>query len=176
MTSSTTFTKACAFLAAALLSFPGAAQERREIPEFRTYGTPAVPEDAEAIDMLVEQYEDAWARQDTQAFVALHAQDAEWINAYARIFQSAESLGRFLENRLFPASERSVSEREAEEMRTISVRYIGDDAAVVHLYTESQRGPSRDAGESMRRTHVHLVLAKQRGAWKVVHTAIMDAR
>jgi uncharacterized protein (TIGR02246 family) len=176
MTSSTAFATACAFLAAALLSFPGTAQERREVPEFRTFGAPAIPEDAEMIDVLVERYEDAWSRQDTQAFVALHAQDAEWINAYARIFQSAESLRQFLENRLFPAFDRSVSEREADAMRTISVRYVGDDAAVVHLYTESQRGPARDAAESARRTHVHLVLAKQRGAWKVVHTAIMDAR
>lgn len=61
-------------------------------------------------------------------------------------------------------------------MRPISVRYLGDDAAVVHMYTESPRGTSRNAGEDLRRTHFHLVLGKQDSAWKIVHTAIMDAR
>ena len=61
-------------------------------------------------------------------------------------------------------------------MRTISLRYVGDDAAVVHMYTEGRRGESWNEGEDVRRTHVHLVLAKRNAAWKVVHTAIMDAR
>jgi hypothetical protein len=61
-------------------------------------------------------------------------------------------------------------------MQTISIRYLGEDAAVVHMYTEGQRGASRNEGEEVRRTHLHLVLAKQTAAWKVVHTAIMDAR
>ena len=61
-------------------------------------------------------------------------------------------------------------------MKTISIRYLGDDAAVVHLYTDGQRGPSRNEGEALRRTHLHLVLEKQSADWKVAHTAIMDAR
>ena len=39
-----------------------------------------------------------------------------------------------------------------------------------------ERGPSRNAGEEMRRTHLHLVLAELDAGWKIVHTAIMDAR
>ena len=61
-------------------------------------------------------------------------------------------------------------------MRAISVRYVGDDAAVVHMYTDGERGVSRNAGKKMRRTHIHLVLEKQQCDWKIVHTAIMDAR
>jgi hypothetical protein len=44
------------------------------------------------------------------------------------------------------------------------------------LYTDGQRGASRNAGEDRRRTHVHLVLERQDAGWKIVHTAIMDAR
>ena len=61
-------------------------------------------------------------------------------------------------------------------MQTVSIRYLGDDAAVIHTYTEGQRGPSRNEDEELRRTHVHLVLGKQNGVWKIFHTAIMDAR
>ena len=106
----------------------------------------------------------------------LHADDVEWINAYARLFQDAASLGEFIEQRLFPAFDSAVSQQEIANMRAISVRYVGDDAAVVHMYTDGERGVSRNAGKKMRRTHIHLVLEKQQCDWKIVHTAIMDAR
>lgn len=159
-----------------LLAAPALAQERREVPAFTTYGQPANIEDAAAIDTLVARYKRAWGRQDVTALVALHAEDTEWINAYARIFQGTEALGTFLRDRLFPAFDPAVSKREAANMTTISTRYLGDDAAVVHLYTDGDRGASRNAGEDLRRTHLHLVLGKEDDGWKVVHTAIMDAR
>jgi uncharacterized protein (TIGR02246 family) len=152
------------------------AQERREVPEFRTYGTAASPAAARDIDALIESYKSAWSRQDADALVELHADDVEWINAYARMFQGAEPLRLFLKDRLFPAFDPSVSRQEVANMKTISIRYLGDDAAVVHLYTDGQRGPSRNEGEALRRTHLHLVLEKQSAGWKVAHTAIMDAR
>ncbi len=151
-------------------------QERREVPEFRTYGTPSSQTVAREIDAFIESYKSAWGRQDADALAALHADDVEWINAYARMFQGAEPLRSFLKERLFPAFDPAVSRQEAANMKTISIRYLGDDAAVVHLYTDGQRGPSRTEGESLRRTHLHLVLQKQTAGWKVAHTAIMDAR
>jgi uncharacterized protein (TIGR02246 family) len=163
-------------LAAALLSLPGAAQERREVPASRSYGEPASSADRMAIEALIEQYKDAWSRQDSQAWITLHAADTEWINAYARMFQGSTALAGFIEHRLFPAFDSSVSRQEVANMRTISVRYMGDDAAVVHMYTDGSRGPSRNAGESTRRTHLHLVLSKSHSVWEIVHTAIMDAR
>ena len=155
---------------------PSAGQERREVPPARTYGEPASSDDQTAIQALVERYKDAWSRQDTAAFVALHTEDTEWINAYARIFRGTAALADFIENRLFPAFDSDVSRQEIANMRMISTRYLGDDAAVVHMYTEGQRGASRNAGENVRRTHLHLVLAKQDGVWRIVHTVIMDAR
>jgi hypothetical protein len=82
----------------------------------------------------------------------------------------------FLKERLFPAFDPSVSRQEVANMKTISIRYLGNDAAVVHLFTDGQRGPSRNEGEALRRTHLHLVLEQQSAGWKVAHTAIMDAR
>lgn len=151
------------------------AQERREVPPRRVYGEP-LPADRMAVETLFEEYKDAWFRQDTDAYIALHAQDTEWINAYARMFQSADSLADFIEDRLFPAFDSRTSRQEIRNMHTISIRYLGDDAAVIHAYTEGERGPSRNEDEALRRTHVHLVLGKQDGTWKVAHTAIMDAR
>lgn len=108
--------------------------------------------------------------------IALHSDDTEWINAYARLFQGAAPLADFLRNRLFPAFSPEVSQQEAANMKTISIRYLGSDAAVVHTYTEGNRGASRNANEDVRRTHIHLVLGKVGTDWRVAHTAIMDAR
>jgi uncharacterized protein (TIGR02246 family) len=163
-------------LVLAIVACPCAAQERREVPPTRTYGEPVSPDDGSAIQALLAQYKDSWSRQDTDAFIALHAEDTEWINAYARLFQGSAPLAEFIRNRLFPAFDSDISRQEIENMRTISMRYLGDDAAVVHLYTEGQRGESRNEGEDVRRTHLHLVLSKQNAVWKIVHTAIMDAR
>jgi hypothetical protein len=77
---------------------------------------------------------------------------------------------------LFPAFGANTSKQEAANMRTISIRYLGDDAAVVHMYTEGERGAPRTEGEKLRRTHFHLVLSEQQEDWKIVHTVIMDPR
>lgn len=162
-------------LALVLTALPAAGQERREVPEFRTYGEPESPEIAAAVDDLLADFKDAWSRQDTEALIALHADDVEWINAYARMFQGAEALAQFLEHRLFPNFPPEVSRQEVANMKAVSIRYL-PEAAVVHMYTDGERGPSRNEGELMRRTHIHLVLAEQNDGWRIVHTAIMDAR
>ena len=151
-------------------------QERREIPEYRVFGTPSTTADEAQIDQLIGEYKAAWTDQDTARFITLHADDVEWINAYARMFRGTESLSSFLEDRLFPAFDSDVSKEEIRNMKAVSTRFIGDSAAVIHMYTDGHRGASRVAGEEFRRTHLHLVLAKQSTGWKIVHTAIMDAR
>ena len=156
-----------------ILAIPSLPQERREVPEYRTYGEPAAKSDAEAVDDLIRAYWQAWGREDTDALMRLHAEDVEWINAYARMFQDAAPLSTFLRERLFPAFDASVSLEEAANMKVVSIRYLGTDAAVVHMYTDGGRVPA--AERKNRRTHIHLVLEKRNGSWKVVHTAIMDA-
>ena len=171
-----TLNVALAAISTCFLTPAAVAQERREIPAFRTYGEPPAAADAAAIDALITQFKDAWAREDTQAVIHLHAGDVEWINAYGRLIRGARPLGEFLETRLFPAFDASASVGEAANMKLISIRHLGDDAAVVHLYTDGMRGPSRNAGEQARRTHLHFVLAKQDGDWRIEHAAIMDVR
>lgn len=152
------------------------AQERRQIPEERVFGAPESAEDAGALTRALEAYKTAWGEEDTNALMALHAEDTEWINAYARIFRGKDALSTFLEERLFPEFSPETSKQEAENMTLISTRYIGDDAAVIHMYTDGDRGPSVTGGQELRRTHLHLVWEKQSSGWKVAHTAIMDAR
>jgi len=159
-----------------ILSWSTIAQERRVVPDFRTYGTPDSVADAAGIEELIQGFKNSWIQQDAEAFIALHADDVEWINAYARMFQDAASLADFIELRLFPAFDSAVSRQEIANLKVVSIRYLGDDAAVVHMYTDGQRGASRNEGEELRRTHIHLVLEKQSSNWLIVHTAIMDAR
>lgn len=170
--------RTCITFAVAALSLASMAiaQERRQVPEFRTYGTPvSCSNGIVGIGDFIDRYKRAWANEDTAGLIALHTSDTEWINAYARMFQGAKPLAEFLENRLFPAFEAETSREEAANMTLVSIRYM-DDAAVVHMYTDGHRGASRVPGEDARRTHLHLVLQRQDCDWRVAHTAIMDAR
>lgn len=165
-----------ALILAIFASSPCFAQERREIPEAHTFGAPASAADATALNAALNAYKNAWGEEDTPALMALHAEDGEWINAYARIFRDKAALADFLEHKLFPAFPAGTSKREANAMTVISTRYIGDDGAVIHLYTDADRGPSVNEAYDLRRTHIHLVWEKRADGWKIVHTVIMDAR
>jgi uncharacterized protein (TIGR02246 family) len=161
--------------AAVVPSFNVSAQERREISEFRSYGNPS-DADRSGVDELIEKFKTSWARQDAAAVAALHADDVEWINAFARLIRGSKPLEQFLEKRLFPAFDPAVSKQEVTNMKLLSIRYLGNDAAIAHLYTDGQRGSSRNADEANRRTHLHLILEEQVVGWRIVHVAIMDAR
>jgi len=152
------------------------AQERREVPTYREIGIEAASPVREELYSFLDEYRDAWSNEDTEAFVGLHIEDTEWINAYARIFSDSSSLAHFLETRLFPAFGPGVSRTEAENMQLISIRVLGEDTAVLHLFTDGNRGPSAIEDRRLRRTHFHLVLSRENGVWKIAHTAIMDAR
>ena len=169
---------ALALVLAAALILPApsaAAQERREVPDFAVFGE-AGPARLAQVENFVDAFKTVWSDQDAAALAALHTADTEWINAYARMFRGRDALEAFLRDRLFPEFNPAVSVEETLNMRTISIRFIGDDAAVVHMYTDGHRGASRNAGEDARRTHLHLVLADTPDGWRIAHTAIMDAR
>lgn len=174
----TRFAKLAAISAVALvaLAAPSIAQERRDVPAFRTVGEPASAADATAVAGVLEAFREAWSAQDVDALMALHAEDVEWINAYARMFQSATDLERFLADRMFPNFDPAVARQEMENMKVVSIRYVGDDVAIIHAYTDGNRGPSRNDGETVRRTHMHMVLEHRPEGWRIVHEVIMDAR
>ena len=125
---------------------------------------------------LVNKYRKAWSQQDTPSLMKLHSEDTEWINAFARMFQNRTMLADFMAERMFPAFKPETSIAEMDGLKLISLRRIGDNAAIIHMYTDSDRGVSRVQGQSKRRVHIHLVLSKTDQSWKIVHTAIMDAR
>lgn len=152
------------------------AQDRREVPEFRRYGPQLDQAHADSIDRFIMTFKSAWADQDIDELLSLHAVDTEWTNAYARIFQDRAPLMEFLRTDLFPAFAPDVSQAEIANLRPISIRHLGDAAAVLHLYTDGTRGVSRNQQEDLRRSHIHLVIELQDENWRIVHTAIMDAR
>lgn len=172
------FTLALIAVAVALPAFapPAQAQERRDIPAYREIGIEPGSATRDELLSFLNAYRAAWGAEDTDAFKALHVEDTEWTNAFARIFTDASSLAAFLETRLFPAFEPGVSREEAEAMQLISMRALGADAAILHLYTDSPRGPSTIEGQALRRTHFHLMLLREADGWKAAHTVIMDAR
>lgn len=159
-----------------LLSAFASAAERREVAPAMIFGEPANSAQESGVADLLEAFKETWAAQDVEGHIALFAADAEWINAYARMFRGTEELEVFLRERLFPAFDSRVSQQEIENANLVSIRYIGSEAAVIHLYTDGPRGESAIASRELRRTHLHLVLALQGGQWKIAHTAIMDAR
>ena len=161
---------------AAIPASAAQAQERLDIPAYREIGLAQGGQAQAELLAFASAYRAAWRAEDTEALMAMHTADTEWINAYARLFQDRDRLASFLEDRLFPNFDASVSETEGANMELISVRLMGDDAAVLHLYTDGDRGPSVIEGRQLRRTHLHLVLERGAGGWRVAHTAIMDAR
>lgn len=167
-------------LCVALMVFAGgslSAQDRRQVPRFETFGAPASVDDAEAVTALLGEFRDAWGAQDVDRLIAVHAEDVEWINAYARIFRGRDALRTFLEEQLFPQWDSSVSMGEAEGMTPISLRFLGDGGAVAHWYTDGERGAEVAGGDGPRRTHITIVMEKrQDSGWQIVHEAIFDAR
>ena len=65
---------------------------------------------------------------------------------------------------------------EIRSANLISIRYLGGDGAVLHLFTDGSRGESTIPDREMRRTHIHLVFAKVDAQLEIKHTAIMDAK
>lgn len=152
------------------------AQERGDIPPFKVFNEPKNESVKTSVNNLIMDYKTAWSSQDTRTLIKLHAHDVEWINAYARLIRGNQNLGKFFVEKLFPAFSSGVSMLEITNLKTISMRYIKEDSAIIHLYTDGNRGKSVNKDEKLRRTHIHLVLEKQKECWKIVHTAIMDAR
>ena len=163
-------------IAGIVLISSAAAQERRQVPEFRVFGEPVSQAQKQDIDDLIDLYRESWAQQDAVTLASLHTEDTEWINAYARVFRGADSLLEFLRDRLFPAFDPEVSVQEAANMHTISLRYLNAETVVAHMYTDGARGASRNAAETQRRTHIHLVVVRLGDDWRIAHTVIMDAR
>lgn len=161
-------------------------EEYAPLPEFQVFGEPATASDEAAITDLLRRFGQAWSTQDVDGAVEAYVEDAEWINAFADVYRGHEEI-RSQFARLFERFESGPKatddEEEIEASRPamkrgmLSLRYIGNNAAVIHSYTESDWGVNRDGGGGLRRVHMTYVLEKQQdGKWLIAHHMIMDAR
>lgn len=163
-----------------LLSAPAFAQEApppgsySTHPEYQVFGEAASPEDAQAIRTLMEQFSEARQAGDAEATAAFFAENVEWTNAFGDVVRGSDNLQAFL-GWLFAHDENNAAEGEAMEYRPLSLRYLGDDVAILHGVTLSTRGEAR-SGEGPRRVHLTFVLAKVDEEWEIVYQMIMDAR
>ncbi|HSJ15678.1 MAG TPA: SgcJ/EcaC family oxidoreductase [Longimicrobiales bacterium] len=163
-----------------LLATPAFAQENpppgssSTLPEYEVFGEPASPEDAAAIMALMRRFSQARAAGDAEATAAAFADDVEWTNAFGDVVRGSDNLQTFLAW-LFARDVEMTTAREVMEYRPVSLRYLGEDVAIVHGMTLSTRGEAR-SGEGPRRVHLTFVLARQGGEWKIVYQMIMDAR
>lgn len=142
-------------------------------PEYRVFGE-VTPEDAEAIRRVMQGFSEARQAGDAERTAAFFAEDVEWTNAFGDVVRGSDNLQKFL-GWLFSKDEKGTTEGEATEYRPVSVRYLGDDVAILHGMTLSTRGEAR-SGEGPRRVHLTFVLAKQNNEWKIVYQMIMDSR
>lgn len=145
-----------------------------ESPEYRIFGEAASPQDAEAIRDLMRRFGQARGAHDAKGAAAAFSEDVEWTNAFGVVVRGSANLEKFLTS-LFAGDEVGTTQGEGANYRPISIRYLGDDAAIIHGMTQSTRGESR-SGEAPRRVHLTFVLAKQDGEWRIVHQQITDAR
>jgi len=155
------------------------------LPEFQVFGQPAAASDEAAIAELMRRFGAAWGSADVGGSVAAYTADAEWTNAFADVRRGHDALRQqftHLFERFESGSMQGAGQGDKEASRQemkrgrVSLRYLGDDAAVVHTYTESNWGVNRE-GEGLRRVHATFVLEKQQdGQWLIAHQMIMDAR
>lgn len=158
-----------------LLLLPiGSFAEYYPAPEYLVYGRPAIQNDKTAVDKLISSFREAWSSQDAKTIAELHSSDANWTNAFGRVFRGSENLELFLSNNLFPNYPAAVSTEEMENFKSISRRYIGADTIIIHAYTSSKRGSALSGGE--RRIYFDFVVAKLNDDWKIVHQTISDIR
>lgn len=143
-------------------------------PEYRIFGEPASPQDAEAIRDLMRQFGQARGANDAKGAAAAFAEDAEFTNAFGDVVRGSDNVEKFL-TWLFAGDEPGTTQGEGASYRPLSIRYLGDDAAVIHGMTQSTRGEAR-SGEGARRVHLTWVVAKEDDEWRIVHQQITDAR
>ena len=143
-------------------------------PDYHVYGKAFSEADKIAIDELIQRFKNAWSANNAAAVAATHSIDAEWINAFGRVFRGSGSLKEFLETRLFPDFSANISKKEMMNFKPISRRYIGSDAAIIQAYTSSNRGSALSGEE--RVIYFTFVLAKNDSKWEIVHQTISDIR
>jgi len=139
-------------------------------PEFRYFREPASPEDRAAIRDLMRRYGDARRSHDAKALAATFAEDAELTNGFGDVIRGSDNIERFM-TWVFAHDDRDAGMAQAplEIYRPLSVRYLGDDVAIVHGMTQSASG-----GGPQSSHHQTWVLSKENAQWRIVHQQNSD--
>ena len=135
------------------IQFPDYAYLYPKLPDSQTYGTPATPEDGQAVFEVLRQFG----------------------NAFGVIVKGAENISKYFTWLFSRDTANAGSSSEMSNSKFISLRYVGKDVAIYHGMTISQRGQSR-RGTGDRRNHVTFVIANKNDKWLITHQMIMDER
>jgi len=144
------------------------------LPGFVTIGEPASAEDAAAIRALFGTLGRGWGTGDAAMVASVYADDAEWMNAFGEIVRGADNIEAYLRG-MWADEPDDIAAAEQTDEQGLSLRYVGDDAAIYHGVTRSTRAGALP-GADHRRVHSTFVVRKIDGEWKVVHHHISDAR
>ena len=140
-------------------------------PPLQVIGDPPSDDDVAALESLFETYHEAWWAEDHESLIATYWPDAHWTNAFGLVLRGHEEMRAF-----FPVMFRQFDASETAKSKTIHIRFIGDDVAIVQRFTQSGGGIANRDGEGQRQIQITNVLQKRNGQWKTLHQMIMDVR
>jgi uncharacterized protein (TIGR02246 family) len=111
---------------------------------------------------------------DASGLDEIYADDADWTNAFGTTKHGRDEIVAYLE--VLFADEHFGAGRLVGPPQ-VSVRFLGDDVAVVKTYIERE-GQETVAGAQLpiRRNHSLKVLERRHGRWLIVSEMYMDAR
>jgi ketosteroid isomerase-like protein len=131
--------------------------------------------DEEAVRKVVNGFLEAWNRHDMNAFGALFAPDADFVNVAGIHWKGRESiqLNHAFVHGAIPADSAGVACPKSAygifktsnlTFRQVDVRFLRKDVAVAHIQTEL-RGDAR--AKDTRHTLLVMILTKENGRWLI---------
>jgi uncharacterized protein (TIGR02246 family) len=125
---------------------------------------PGLSGDELGVRAVVQGFADAWNRHDMEAFSALFAEDADFVNV-----QGTRWIGRRAIEEAHAASHATVFKESRLAMTETSVRFPGADVAVARTVWKLIGHTSRDGHPAGERTGILTnVLARRGERWEIV--------
>lgn len=131
--------------------------------------------DEEAVRRVMNGFPEAWNRHDMNAFGALFAPDADFVNVAGIHWKGRESiqLNHAFAHGAIPADSAGVASSKSAygifktsnlTFKQVDVRFLRKDVAVAHIQAELQ-GDSRT--KDTRHTLLVMILTKENGRWLI---------
>ena len=116
----------------------------------------SLPEDVSAA------FQSAWNAHDMAALGGLFTEDATFVNRFGRLVRGVDEIVAMHA----PIHETVYSDSTLDN-EIIDVRYLGEDVAIVHLWSRLAAGESHPAGPHQVDTLILAVLTKQETGWLI---------